>query len=82
MKLFEPRFVAIGVMYTVFALLLMILGWLRSELGRRDFERTDDKIFVTPGSVVFLTSKHSRARSLQSANPAGYTSCISDHVLN
>lgn len=56
LKLFERSFVKVGALYTTFALLLLCLGWLRSELGRRDFERTDDSTFVTCGSVVLLTS--------------------------
>lgn len=47
---------AIGLLYTLFALMLLALGWLRSDLGRKEFQRTDDRVFVASGVVVALTS--------------------------
>lgn len=57
LKLFETRFVTFGALYTAFALLLLAFGWIRTELGKQDFEKSGDRVFVTCGTVVALTSK-------------------------
>lgn len=57
LKFFEARFVTIGLLYSVFALLLLALGWLRSYASREEFQRSNATVFQTSGNVVALSSK-------------------------
>jgi hypothetical protein len=56
LKLFEPAFWGIGILYTVFGIVLFLLGRLRNTIGTRRFIETNGKAFTTCGPIVMLTT--------------------------